>query len=101
MRIIIFFDLPVTTSAEIRAYNKFRKYLLKEGFIMLQQSVYTKLAINASSSELVKKRLRKNIPENGIVQMLTITEKQFANIENLIGNSKSNVVDSTERLIII
>ena len=40
MRILVFFDLPVTTGEERRAYTKFRKFLIKDGFLMLQESVY-------------------------------------------------------------
>lgn len=101
MRIIVFFDLPVTTSAEVKAYTRFRKFLLKEGFIMLQQSVYSKLAINSSTSTLVKKRIQNNLPDKGLVQILTITEKQFAAIDTLVGKNQSNALDSTERLVII
>lgn len=43
MRIIVMFDLPVVTSAERQEYTKFRKFLLKSGFIMMQESVYTKI----------------------------------------------------------
>lgn len=45
MRILVFFDLPVTTGEERRAYTKFRKFLIKDGFLMLQESVYCKLAL--------------------------------------------------------
>ena len=101
MRIIVFFDLPTGTSSEIRAYTKFRKYLINEGFIMLQKSVYTKLAINDTTVKLVKARLLKHIPPDGLVQILILTESQFAKIETLTGDIKNNVVDTTERLLFI
>ena len=59
MRIILVFDLPMITSGDIKRYNKFRKFLVKEGFIMMQKSVYTKLVINASSVKLVKNKIRR------------------------------------------
>ena len=46
MRLIIFFDLPVGTVAERKAYVGFRKFLINEGFLMMQYSVYSKLALN-------------------------------------------------------
>ena len=46
MRILVFFDLPVTTEDDRRVYRTFRKYLIKSGFLMLQESVYCKLAQN-------------------------------------------------------
>lgn len=101
MRIIIFFDLPVLTAEERREYRKFRNLLEKEGFIMLQESVYCKIALNNTASELIKNKLRKNKPKDGIVQMLTITEKQFSSIENLIGSINKRTIDSCDRLVIL
>ena len=101
MRVIVLFDLPVTTSKDMRQYTKFRKFLLKSGFLMMQESVYCKLALNATAAEAVLENLRKNKPESGLVQILTMTEKQFQKIEILVGTSNSNVIDSDERLIVL
>ena len=46
MRILVMFDLPTETSEERRDYRKFRKNLIKNGFIMMQESVYVKLVMN-------------------------------------------------------
>ena len=46
MRVIVFFDLPTLTSENRREYTKFRKFLIKNGFLMMQESVYTKMALN-------------------------------------------------------
>lgn len=101
MRVIVLFDLPITTSENIRQYTKFRKFLLKSGFIMMQESVYCKLALNATVAEAVVANLKKNKPEAGLVQVLTMTEKQFQKIEFIVGTSNSNVLDSDERLIVL
>lgn len=101
MRIIVFFDLPMTSSKRVKDYNRFRKFLIKEGFIMLQQSVYTKLALNATTANRTKKKVGKNLPPDGLVQMLTVTEKQFASMETLTGNAASGILDSTDRLVIL
>ena len=53
MRVIVLFDLPITTSENIRQYAKFRKFLLKSGFIMMQESVYCKLALNMTAAEAI------------------------------------------------
>lgn len=99
MRMIILFDLPMETSSERRAYTKFRKYLIKNGFMMLQKSVYSKLVINSSAVKAVKNGVRKNKPSKGLVQMLTITEKQFSSIENIVGDIETDVVQTSERTI--
>lgn len=101
MRVIVLFDLPIKTSENVRQYTKFRKYLLKSGFVMMQESVYCKLALNATVAEAVVGNLRKNKPEAGLVQVMTMTEKQFQKIEFIVGTSKTNVLDSDERLVIL
>ena len=101
MRVIVMFDLPTTTNDDIRQYTKFRKYLLKSGFIMMQESVYCKLALNATVVDSVVNALKKNKPETGLVQVLTMTEKQFQKIEYIVGTSKSQVLDNDERLVIL
>ena len=101
MRVIVFFDLPTTTLEDRREYNRFRKYLIKSGFVMMQESVYSKLAQNSGVADAVINNVRKNKPTEGLVQLLSVTEKQFQKMEYIIGNSKSKVLDSDDRLIII
>lgn len=84
MRILVFFDLPTETATDRRVYSKFRKFLIKEGFIMMQESVYVKLVLNTSITNSIKEKINKNKPPKGIVQMLVITEKQFNSMEYII-----------------
>ena len=84
MRILIFFDLPTETTKDRKIYSKFRKFLINEGFIMIQESVYVKLTLNNSVTKSIKERIEKNKPEKGIVQMLIITEKQFNSMEYIV-----------------
>ncbi len=100
MRVIVFFDLPVVTMEEKRAYLIFRKYLLKSGFIMVQESVYSKLTLNTTVANAVIENVKKNIPQEGLVQLLTITEKQYNKMEFLVGEKQKEVLDSDERLVI-
>lgn len=97
----MFFDLPVITPKERKEYRKFRTYLLKSGFLMLQESVYCKLALNGSNVKAIMSGLRKNKPPEGYVEVLTVTEKQFSNMEVLTGSYNSEMIDTDERLIII
>lgn len=101
MRILVFFDLPMETAKQRKIYTKFRKFLIDEGFIMMQKSVYTKLALNQSIVNSEKEKIYKNKPKKGIVQMLTITEKQFSSIEYVVGEKDSNILDNTERMIVL
>lgn len=99
MRIIVFFDLPVETKNDRRQYTLFRNYILDQGFIMLQKSVYSKIVLNRSASETVMKNLRLNKPKSGNVQLLLISERQFQNIEFIVGEGQKEVVDSGDRLV--
>lgn len=101
MRIIVMFDLPVDTDADRRNYRNFRMFLIKNGYIMLQESVYTRLAVNSSVAEQYRGKLRKVVPPDGLVQMLTVTEKQFQDMETLLGKNLSVYEDSDARLIIL
>lgn len=101
MRVIVLFDLPVVSSQERRAYTQFRKYLLKNGFLMMQESVYCKMALNQTYANSVMDGIRKNCPKEGIVQMLCITEKQYNKMEYVCGQVSSKVLDTDERLVIL
>ena len=95
------FDLPVVTAHDRKEYTKFRKYLLKSGFLMLQESVYCRLIPNTAMSDAMLENLRKNKPESGLVQVLKVTEKQYQKMEYLVGERRSEVLDTDERLIVL
>ena len=99
MRLIVFFDLPTVTKKDLAEYRKFRKFLISNGFIMMQESVYSRLVLNNNSSKLLRCQLLKNIPPAGLVELLEVTEKQFANIEYYVGNAQTKVIDSTKRVV--
>lgn len=101
MRTMVFFDLPNIYTKDKRNYLKFRKYLLNEGFIMMQESVYSKIVLNSQQSSALIERLRKNAPKKGLIQVLTITEKQYSQIEYIIGQSNTKIIDSEDRLIVL
>lgn len=99
MRMIVFFDLPTQTKKDLRNYNDFRKFLIKEGFLMMQESVYTKLLLKATMANLLRTRIKKNAPTSGLIQLLLITEKQFASIEFVTGEGKSIIENSDKRFV--
>ena len=85
MRIIVFFDLPVKTKQERRKATQFRNFLIKDGFYMIQFSVYARVCNGNDMVELHKQRLRSNVPDEGSIRTLVITEKQYDNVEILLG----------------
>ena len=85
MRILIFFDLPVKTASQRREAARFRRFLLNDGYHMLQYSVYARVCNGTDAVRKHQARVRQNLPDNGSVRMLTITEKQYETIELLLG----------------
>ena len=90
MRMIVFFDLPVTTAPERKAATKFRNFLIKDGYCMIQFSVYSRVCNGNDAVEKHSKRLKANLPKNGSVRLLTITEKQYRNMAILLGEISVN-----------
>lgn len=102
MRLVLFFDLPVQTEQQRKEYRLFRKYLIKEGYLMLQESVYTKLVSNEGSASATIARLKKNRPMRGLVQVLKVTEKQFMMMDYITGERPAFAeVDSMEEFIVL
>ncbi len=101
MRTMVFFDLPNVYAKDKRNYLKFRKFLLSEGFIMMQESVYSKIILNQQQADLLFNRVRKNAPKKGIIQVLTITEKQYAQIEYIIGEPDTKIINDDSKLVIL
>lgn len=102
MRLLVFFDLPVGTAAQRRSYARFRKFLEKSGYLMMQESVYVKLAINGRVADGLVAKLRENRPKEGLVQVLQVTERQFASIECITGHAARHVErDDLESLVVL
>jgi CRISPR-associated protein Cas2 len=101
MRTIVFFDLPNIYSKDKKNYMRFRKFLLNEGFIMMQESVYSKIVLNSQQSQFLLERVRKMAPKKGLIQVLTITERQYSQIEFIIGESNSKIINSEDKLIVL
>lgn len=102
VRVICIFDLPVNTNNDKRAYRTFRKFLLKNGFEMLQYSVYIRTCPNRSFANKFYNRIKQNAPRKGDIQLLTITEKQFEAMEHIVCNDKEKQsILSSDNLVVI
>ena len=85
MRMLVFFDLPVKTRKERRAYTVFRRFLINDGYDMIQYSVYGRIVNGRDAEKKHLKRLVDNLPPDGSVRCMTVTEKQFAGMHVLVG----------------
>lgn len=90
MRMIVFFDLSVKEKTAQKAATKFRNFLIKDGYLMVQYSVYSRVCNGYDSVKTHEKRLKQNLPANGSVRLLVITEKQYESMRILLGEFKQS-----------
>lgn len=98
MWVIAMFDLPTDTPKARRAYTSFRKYLLNDGFTMMQYSVYIRHCASIENANVHIERVGKAVPAAGEVSLLMITDKQFGRIRNYVGKKRQKAVDSSPQL---
>ena len=89
MWLMVFFDLPVKTKPERKAATDFRQFLLKDGYIMLQFSVYSRLCHGHGGVNKHLNRLVSNLPPDGSIRALQVTDRQFARMKLLLGKRKT------------
>ncbi len=77
MRILVLFDIPVKTKYQRHVATKFRHFLLKDGYYMLQYSVYARICNGPDAVEKHRQRLMRALPDNGSVRMVVLTERHF------------------------
>ncbi len=85
MWVLVFFDLPTETKKDRKIYTDFRKKLITDGFTMFQFSIYLRHCASRENAEVHIKRVKNNLPPNGQVGILCITDKQFGNMELFVG----------------
>ncbi|MEN9852378.1 MAG: hypothetical protein RI996_321 [Candidatus Parcubacteria bacterium] len=90
MRMMVMFDLPTETKTDKKNYTEFRRFLLKDGFDMMQYSVYTRLCSSVDVVDTHAKRVVSQAPKKGSIRLITITNKQFADMYILAGKKSTN-----------
>ncbi len=85
MWVLAMFDLPVDTKKARRAYTQFRKMLIKDGFSMMQFSVYGRHCASEENATVHLKRVEHSVPPDGEVRLLTVTDKQFERMRIFLG----------------
>lgn len=88
MRLLVLFDLPVKRKKDRQIYARFRKFLIRDGYDMIQFSVYARICNGQEALEKHVKRLKQNAPPRGSVRYLQLTEKQFTDMKVLTGEKK-------------
>ena len=88
MWVVAMFDLPTDTKKARKAYAQFRKLLLKDGFTMLQYSVYARNCASQENAEVHVQRVESFLPPDGEVRILPITDKQFERMQIFWGKKR-------------
>lgn len=88
MRVLVFFDLPVTSKKERKLATQFRQFLIKDGFYMIQFSLYGRICNTIENAKIHEQRVALAVPHNGSVRSLIITEKQYGSMKILTGGIK-------------
>lgn len=100
MWLFVFFDLPVQTKPERRTATRFRNFLLKDGYMMIQFSVYARICNGHDRVDKHLQRLNKIIPEKGSVRVMQITDKQYERMKILVGTKKNNEKANSDQLVL-
>ncbi len=98
MWVMVFFDLPTETKQERKIYARFRKELMRDGFTMFQFSIYVRHCPSRENADVHIRRVKKLLPPAGNVGILTITDKQFGQIEMFSGRKVAEIEKPTQQL---
>ncbi len=100
MWLLAMFDLPVTTPEARRQYTQFRKTLLREGFTMLQYSVYARYCVSEETTQKHRRRMRALLPADGQVRIMGITDRQFEKMEVYFGKKRVPAEQAPSQLLL-
>lgn len=98
MWVIVFYDLPTETKKDKKVAARFRKDIMQDGFSMFQFSMYVRHCNSRENAEVHVKRVKRILPEYGKIGILTITDKQFGDIELFFGQEMQKRPDVPQQL---
>lgn len=98
MWIYVMFDLPTTTKQQRKDAALFRKMLIKDGFSMLQYSVYIRHCASFANSDVHIKRVKSAVPDEGVVSVLRITDRQFGDTATFVGKKAKTPPSAPKQL---
>ncbi|HTZ75988.1 MAG TPA: CRISPR-associated endonuclease Cas2 [Candidatus Aquilonibacter sp.] len=100
MWLFAMFDLPVDEPELRREYAQFRKSLLKEGFAMLQYSVYVHYVASEEAEQVYRRRVQQSLPSHGQVRVISLTDRQFEKMEVYVGKKRKRAEDPPHQLML-
>ena len=100
MWLFAMFDLPVKSRKARRLYSRFRKVLIREGFSMLQYSVYARYCNSEEASEILRKHIAQEVPPRGQVRLLAVTDRQFGKMQVFLGKKRAPAEEPPSQLVL-
>ena len=88
MWLIAMFDLPTDSRDARKEYTRFRKKLIKDGFAMMQYSVYIRHCASRENMAVHSRRVRAALPPEGEVRIVCLTDKQFEQMDVFWGRKR-------------
>ena len=101
MWLMVFFDLPTKTKPQRRRANRFREFLKKDGFMMLQLSAYARVCRGQDAVDKHVRRVRSSLPKEGSVRTLQVTDKQYGRMELMLGNAPKTESLGTSQMVLL
>lgn len=98
MWLLVMFDLPTETDQDKKAYVLFRKGIMKDGFSMMQYSVYRRHCASRENAEVHVKRVKSMLPPKGLVSIIGITDRQFGDIKHFWGKKRKKSEPQPQQL---
>ena len=98
MWVLVLYDLPTETKKERKVAADFRKKIMGDGFTMFQFSMYIRHCASVENAAVHTKRVKQILPEKGSIAIMTITDKQFGNIELFVGKKETSVSTPFQQL---
>lgn len=90
MWVLVMFDLPVKTKPQRKDAASFRKFLIQDGFDMIQYSVYSRPCPSDENAVVHVARIKANMPPNGQIRILKFTDKQYGRMECYLSQNPTN-----------
>lgn len=84
--LVVAFDLPVLSPLQRKTATGFRKFLLDDGFQMMQFSVYIRPCVSFARQETHLSRIKKSIPPEGKIRAFFVTRAQWERAYVLYGS---------------
>lgn len=98
MWILVFFDLPTETKKDRKIASDFRKRIIQDGFTMFQFSIYIRHCASRENTQVHVNRVKQLLPTKGEIGILTITDKQFGNMELFVSKKETEVKTPYQQL---